>query len=162
MATGEAESEIPAPVVNWKGRSVVFRFSVLSYSNDRDVLIRNGYRVLEASRSSETLQMVRTFKEEIALLLTDVILPDTNGVELAAHLWQLQPAIKVLYMSGYTDDSIVKQGLLAPRTAFLQKLVSPKYWPNRFGPCWMPAIPFHRLLQPVDFSASNPLERPEV
>jgi len=55
------------------------------------------------------------------VLLTDVVMPDVNGPELASRLVERRPALKVIYMSGYTDDAIVKHGLFNPGSALLSK-----------------------------------------
>ncbi|HUE83214.1 MAG TPA: response regulator [Pyrinomonadaceae bacterium] len=65
--------------------------------------------------------MAREYEGEIALLITDVVMPHVSGRELAESLAPIRPAMKVLYMSGYTDDAIVRHGLLDDRLAFIQK-----------------------------------------
>ena len=91
----------------------------------RKILKMNGYQVLAAGRDAEAEQICRTYNGEIHLMLTDVIMPGTAGPELAAKLLKLKPAMKVLYMSGYTDNAMAKLGTLEPGTAFLQKPFSP-------------------------------------
>ena len=63
--------------------------------------------------------------EPIHLLLTDVVMPQASGRELAKHLSSLHPETKVLYMSGYTDDAVIRHGLIAGGTFFLQKPFTP-------------------------------------
>ncbi|HXE91027.1 MAG TPA: PAS domain S-box protein [Terriglobales bacterium] len=87
----------------------------------RRVLDRHGYRVLEARHGGEALALCARTEEPIDLLLTDVILEQMSGPELAARLSPLRPKLKVLYMSGYTDDAIGHHGVLAAGTEFLQK-----------------------------------------
>ncbi len=80
-----------------------------------------GYKVLETSSAAEALAVARTHEGPVHLLMTDVILPDMNGGALAAELVKLRPAMKVLFVSGYTDDAIVHHGVLESGKAFLQK-----------------------------------------
>jgi DNA-binding response OmpR family regulator len=89
-------------------------------------LTEHGYKVLEAAGAAVALQISEQFTESIHLLLTDVVMPKTGGKELAKHLSTLHPESKVLYMSGYTDDAIVRYGILEGGTPFLQKPFSPE------------------------------------
>jgi len=91
------------------------------------LLNQQGYKVLEAANGGEALRVVQEHNgEEIHLLLTDVVMPQMGGKELAEKLKTLRPNIKVLYTSGYTDDAIVHQGILEHGTYFLQKPFSLK------------------------------------
>lgn len=87
----------------------------------REILEDNGYRVLEASGGDEALMICREHSARIHLLMTDVVMPQMNGRELAERLTSLRPELKVLYMSGYTDDAIVHHGVLDEGIAFLEK-----------------------------------------
>ncbi|HUK64802.1 MAG TPA: response regulator, partial [Dongiaceae bacterium] len=80
-----------------------------------------GYTVLEAARPDDALAMLRSDPAAIALLVSDVVMPEMNGVAMAEQATMLRPQMRVLYVSGYTDRAILRQGLLAPGTAFLQK-----------------------------------------
>jgi len=89
------------------------------------VLRRNGYSVLEAGTSQEALQVGKRHRGTIHLLLTDVVLPDEGGRALSERLAPSCPDMRVLYMSGYTDETIVRHGVLEPGLAFLQKPFTP-------------------------------------
>jgi two-component system, cell cycle sensor histidine kinase and response regulator CckA len=80
-----------------------------------------GYTVLEASHGEEALRAAARYTGPIHLLVTDVIMPGVGGRELALGLVAHHPTMAVLYMSGYTDDAIGRQGVLDPDTPFLQK-----------------------------------------
>jgi len=84
-----------------------------------------GYRVLEAENADQALRIADGHAEPIHLLLTDVVLPGMEGRELAERLCIRRPGLQVLYMSGYTDDAVVRQGLLQEEVAFLQKPYTP-------------------------------------
>ena len=90
-----------------------------------EVLEMYGYTVLPAVDGEEALQLAGAQEGEISLLLTDLVMPRMGGRELYDRIRQPRPDIKVLYMSGYTDDAIVHQGVLDQGTAFLQKPYSP-------------------------------------
>jgi two-component system cell cycle sensor histidine kinase/response regulator CckA len=85
-----------------------------------------GYTVLAAARADEAAAFGRQYAGRIDLLLTDVILPDLTGPELAQQLaGDLMPALKVLYMSGYTDRAVLVNGVVEPNRTFIQKPFSP-------------------------------------
>jgi PAS domain S-box-containing protein len=90
-----------------------------------EILGRYGYAVFSAGDGEEALRIATSHEGEIDLLLTDVIMPGMGGPELFERIRQLRPGIKVLYVSGYTNDAIVHQGVLDPGIAFLQKPYSP-------------------------------------
>jgi PAS domain S-box-containing protein len=85
----------------------------------------SGYTVLEASSGAEALKLCERHSGAIALLVTDVIMPQMNGRELAERAVSLLEDLKVLYISGYTDPVLDDQGFLAPGTAFLEKPITP-------------------------------------
>lgn len=84
-----------------------------------------GYTVIQADCGARAIELVDTFEGRIDLLVTDVVLPGLNGRELAEKIVSRFPNLKVLYQSGYTDDSVVRHGVLAAEVAFLQKPYSP-------------------------------------
>jgi two-component system cell cycle sensor histidine kinase/response regulator CckA len=77
--------------------------------------------VLVAEHGADALRVSGAYDGPIHLLVTDVIMPGIGGRELADRLLQFRPALRVLYLSGYTDDSVMLQGVLASEMAFLQK-----------------------------------------
>jgi DNA-binding response OmpR family regulator len=87
----------------------------------RRILERQGYRVLVAAGGEEALAVSEHFTDRIHLLLTDVIMPGTNGGEVYELLRGTRPSLKVLFMSGYTGDAIAQHGVLDARTPFIQK-----------------------------------------
>jgi PAS domain S-box-containing protein len=89
------------------------------------VLRRIGYRVLEASVPSQALALASRHPGTIDLLLTDVVMPEMGGRSLAEMLVARRPGLRVLFMSGYTDDAIVRHGVLESGVAFLQKPLTP-------------------------------------
>ena len=96
-------------------------------------LVRYGYEVLPASGGEEALRLARKHKDSIRLLLTDIMMPGMNGVEVAAGVSRILPSIQIFYMSGYADQDLVRQGLLKPGTHFLQKPFTPRELAERVG-----------------------------
>ena len=87
----------------------------------RETLESKGYKVLEADNGEAALQIVAGHSGKIDMLITDVVMPGMSGRELSARLCASCPQTKVLYLSGYTEDAIVHEGVVDPDTAFLQK-----------------------------------------
>lgn len=85
------------------------------------LLERNGYAVLEARDAEEALKLCAGKNPDIHLLLTDLILPRMTGRELAERTAMFRPNVKILFMSGYTDDAVLRHGVLDSGTPFLQK-----------------------------------------
>ena len=87
----------------------------------RQVLQMNGYKVLEAENGQEDLRVAEGNGGMVDLLLTDVVMPHLGGRGLAEQMASLYPDVKVLYMSGYTDDAVIRTGVLQSENEFLQK-----------------------------------------
>src|SRR5579864_8901178 len=120
----QSESAVIAPIVQNKGGSE----TVLVVEDEagvralvRQVLQSQGYRVLEANGGKEAIELCKSRPGEIQLLVTDVVLESMNGRELSEELLKARPAMKVIFMSGYTDDAVLHHGVQSHSTPFLQK-----------------------------------------
>ncbi len=91
----------------------------------RSVLRKNGYDVIEARSGEDALRLSGRHGGTIHLLLSDVVMPQMSGPDLAKQLARTRPHMKVLFMSGYVDDSVVRHGVLQADVAFLQKPITP-------------------------------------
>jgi CheY-like chemotaxis protein len=89
-----------------------------------DILMAAGYKVVPAKSPDDALALARTI-EPLHLLLTDVVMPGMNGRQLAEQLLAAKPGTRVLFMSGYTDDVVLRHGVLDSEMAFLQKPITP-------------------------------------
>jgi PAS domain S-box-containing protein len=123
-ATVEARAEAPPATRCPPGQSE----TVLLVEDERalrdmigETLGQGGYRVLEAGTPREALEVAEVHEGPIHAILTDVVMPEMNGRELAELLRPLRPEAAFIYMSGYTDDAIGQHRLLDPGTLFLQK-----------------------------------------
>ena len=85
------------------------------------ILVEQGYTVFSAKSGGESLEKLQGLTEKLDLLLTDVVMPDMNGKELFEQVSEYFPGIKVLYMSGYTEEAIVNQGVLDRGVYYIQK-----------------------------------------
>jgi CheY-like chemotaxis protein len=92
----------------------------------RHVLQRHGYRILEARHGREALQLWEREKDDVLLMVTDMVMPEMNGSDLARRLLGQRPDLKVIFMSGYTDRDLFSSELLEQGVAFLQKPFLPK------------------------------------
>jgi CheY-like chemotaxis protein len=91
----------------------------------REILRRQGYTVLAASDVDEAIRLCARHELPIALLLTDVVMPRMSGPELAQQLMKLRPEMKVIFMSGYTEQAVVKHGVLDAAAVYLSKPLVP-------------------------------------
>ncbi len=85
------------------------------------MLAINGYTVVTAPDGQEALNVFEQQRGRVDLVVTDVVMPHMHGGELAQRLLEIQPDLKLLYISGYTEDAIVRHGVSVAGTAFLQK-----------------------------------------
>jgi DNA-binding NtrC family response regulator len=88
-------------------------------------LASSGYKVLETEGAKSALATCAKYDGPIHLLLTDVVMPQMSGPRVAEQIAAMRPDIKVLYMSGYTDDAVVRHGVLSQDMPFIQKPFSP-------------------------------------
>ncbi|RMH64039.1 MAG: PAS domain-containing sensor histidine kinase [Calditrichaeota bacterium] len=98
-----------------------------------EMLETYGYNVLYALNGLEAIDVYKKNREHIDLILTDVVMPEMGGKKLIESLPDLRKGVKVLYMSGYTDNAIDEQGILNPDTEFIQKPFSPVELLNKVG-----------------------------
>jgi two-component system, cell cycle sensor histidine kinase and response regulator CckA len=91
----------------------------------RESLVRAGYKVMDTSDPLEARRLSDKYRGRIHLLITDVVMPKISGRELAQELQQRRAEMKILFMSGYTDNAVVNTGILHKEVAFLQKPFTP-------------------------------------
>jgi two-component system, cell cycle sensor histidine kinase and response regulator CckA len=106
----------------------------------RQSLAAVGYTILAALGPAEAIRISESHPGPIHLMVTDVIMPRISGAQLASRLSVTRPEMKVLYVSGYTDDTIVRHGVLDPGLAFLQKPFSPKTLARKVGEVLAPVL----------------------
>lgn len=115
-----------SPTMNEDGvRILVVEDSETIRSLVREILAQAGHSVLCAEGPEEALAACERYGHSIRLLVTDVMMPCMTGIELADRLATPFPAMKVIYISGYTGDTVIDEGELAARGAFLQKPFTP-------------------------------------
>ena len=125
-APGLAEPERPVQVARRGSETVLLvEDDEALRTLAREILSILGYTVLEATSPSEALRLAERHPGTIHVLLTDVVMPQMNGRQVADHLLVARPGLKVLFMSGYTDATIMQHGVLEPGTHFLQKPFTP-------------------------------------
>ena len=120
-AGGELHPALPAPPPGGTETILVVEDEMSVRRLAAEFLGSNGHTVLEAQDGGEALQVCEEHRGPIHLLITDVVMPGMSGRELAVRLAGRRPEMKVIYMSGYTDDAIVQHGVLEEGIPFLQK-----------------------------------------
>lgn len=91
----------------------------------RQVLIESGYTVLEASCGEKAFEVCKAYDGPIHLVLTDVVMPELSGREVAEHIKSFYPNLKVLFMSGYTDDAVLRHGVIDSEVTLIKKPFAP-------------------------------------
>ena len=121
---GEMEEEVGRP----KSLPVGERETILLVEDEaslRELAARMlkdlGYQVLEASSPKEALELCESYKGNVDLLFTDVVMPLMNGRELSERIREMRPGVRTLFMSGYTSNAIAHHGVLEPGMEFIQK-----------------------------------------
>lgn len=89
------------------------------------ILLKHGYQVIEAAYGEEDFSLCGSAEVRVDVLITDVVMPRMSGRQLAERMAQQRPSMKVIFMSGYTDDAIVRHGVLSSGLNFVQKPLMP-------------------------------------
>ncbi len=121
-----AQAEGPAPRLRGAETVLLVEDEASLRELLREALEANGYSVLVASDGAEALQIAEAHRSPIQIMVTDVIMPGLTGPKLVELVARTRPAMKVLYISGYSDESIIRHGLVGPGRAFLSKPFGPE------------------------------------
>ncbi|MGK2961952.1 MAG: ATP-binding protein [Gemmatimonadaceae bacterium] len=126
------EEEKQASVNTPRGNRQVGAETILLVEDDDEVrnvalriLRRNGYRVLEASNGADALKVCEAEGSAVDLVVTDIVMPEMGGSELAEKIRETQPDARILFTSGFTEDAAVRQSFLKPGEAFIEKPFTP-------------------------------------
>ncbi len=115
------ENKVPQIIQTGTEMILLVEDEELVRNMSRQILEACGYHVIEAQNGIEALSVCAAQNEKIDLLLTDVVMPQMGGRELAEKLTDLHPEIRVLFASGYTDDAVIRQGIVRENMNFIQK-----------------------------------------
>jgi len=123
----ERQSSLPPPPTTLEGSETVLLVEDEEQVRGifKAILRRSGYAVLDAGSGADALAAGERYAERIDLLLTDLRMPGMSGRELAERLALIRPEMRVLFVSGYTENSILRHGILEPGIAFLSKPITP-------------------------------------
>ena len=128
----EDEADVATPVATTNGGDHHGTETILLVEDEKSVrdlarriLERRGYTVLPATDGGQALEIAESDDRPIHLLLTDVIMPGLNGQDVAQRVRSLRPDVRVLFMSGYNEEAVLRHGVLAAGTAFIEKPFSP-------------------------------------
>jgi two-component system cell cycle sensor histidine kinase/response regulator CckA len=124
---GLVESSAPASVGNGRGKETILlvedEASVRAVASR--VLRRSGYRVIEASNGVEALRQCEDRGTDVDLIITDIVMPEMGGFELANRVRRARPGARILFTSGYTEDAVLRRSFVEPGEAFLEKPFTP-------------------------------------
>jgi signal transduction histidine kinase len=116
------------------------------------VLVALGYKVLLARTGREAMRIVANHQGPIHLIATDVVMPEMNGSQLVEKVLEARPDIRVLFMSGYTDDEVMRRGVIDGQTAFLQKPFTPDLLAHKVREVLDGATPAQSRAGPIPFA----------
>jgi PAS domain S-box-containing protein len=123
--TSEAAAETTQPAIRGTETIVLVEDEKAVRKIASAALQSHGYRVLEADGGKEAIRLAQSHPEEIHLLVSDVVMPEMGGRQLLDVLRQYRPGLRVLFMSGYTDDAVLLHGVVESTDAFIQKPFTP-------------------------------------
>ena len=115
------EEQVPSPLAKGEETVLVAEDEEMLRELACEFLQDSGYIVLAAGNGAEAIEVSQRHQGPIHLLMTDAVMPGMSGRELAQRLGSHRPDMKMLYVSGYTDDAVLRNGLLEPGASFLQK-----------------------------------------
>ena len=131
--TAEAAGAVVGHASNGKATILIVEDDAGIRELSAKILGRSGYTVLVASGGEEAREVCERYDGNINLLLSDVVMPGMNGPMVAEMLTRMRPGLKVVFMSGYTDNAIVRDGVMGRDLPFVQKPFTPDQLANKIG-----------------------------